>query len=94
MNTDLKQGISLPLAQFSTLITLLPHIETVLAKQGETIPRPDYSDQGTAGKGDDDEEKEEDKEEDEEESEEEMKAPLSNGKKRKKNFEATSEEDG
>ncbi|KAL8810318.1 MAG: hypothetical protein Q9223_002992 [Gallowayella weberi] len=79
-----KKGISLPLAQYSTLLTLLPNIEAALAAKGETVPRPQYDgakiseddppDEG-AGNGDEVEDDE---------------AP---GDGRKKNFEATSEED-
>lgn len=32
----------MPIAQFSTLISLLPHIETVLREKGEALPRPAY----------------------------------------------------
>lgn len=37
------QGISLTLEQFNTLITLIPHIEAVLADKGESVVRPNYS---------------------------------------------------
>ncbi|KAL9030206.1 MAG: hypothetical protein Q9196_001650 [Gyalolechia fulgens] len=74
-----KKGISLSLAQYSTLLTLLPEIETALVKKGEKVPRPDYSGakavgddvRDVSGGGDDEEEE----------------------KVRKKNFEATSEEE-
>ncbi|KAL8934169.1 MAG: hypothetical protein Q9211_005373 [Gyalolechia sp. 1 TL-2023] len=73
------EGISLSLAQYSTLLTLLPEIETALVKKGEKVPRPDYSGakavgddvRDVSGGGDDEEEE----------------------KVRKKNFEATSEEE-
>ncbi|KAL8710872.1 MAG: hypothetical protein Q9220_004676 [cf. Caloplaca sp. 1 TL-2023] len=38
-----KKGIALPIAQYSTLITLLPEIEAALSAAGESIPRPSYS---------------------------------------------------
>ncbi|OJI80741.1 hypothetical protein ASPTUDRAFT_194126 [Aspergillus tubingensis CBS 134.48] len=37
-----KKGISLPIDQFSSLVKLLPHIETTLQNKGESIPRPQY----------------------------------------------------
>ncbi|KAL9100518.1 MAG: hypothetical protein Q9187_009354, partial [Circinaria calcarea] len=77
-----KKGISLPLAQFSTLITLLPQIESALAAKGESIPRPDYGEKaedGNAVEADGEEEREEEEDDDE-----------GSGKK---NFEATSEEE-
>ena len=87
----------MPLAQFNTLVTLLPHIETALKGKGETMPRPDYG--GVEeGDGAEDSEKEKESEEDEaeaggeeeKEEEEERKKPV---KSEKKNFEETSEEE-
>ncbi|KAL9003680.1 MAG: hypothetical protein Q9188_003461 [Gyalolechia gomerana] len=72
-------GISLPLAQYSTLLTLLPEIEAALAKKGEKVPRPDFSGAKAEVVGDDVSEGG-----DGEEAEE---------KEGKKNFEATSEEE-
>ena len=76
------QGISLPVAQYSTLITLLPEIEAALVAAGESVPRPDYSslkanaeESGDADAGD----------------ETGMLGEKIKGEK--KNFEATSEED-
>ncbi|EAW06263.1 transcriptional coactivator p15/PC4 family protein [Aspergillus clavatus NRRL 1] len=37
-----KKGISLPIDQFSSLVTLLPDIETALRESGQFISRPDY----------------------------------------------------
>ncbi|OJJ67509.1 hypothetical protein ASPBRDRAFT_161888 [Aspergillus brasiliensis CBS 101740] len=37
-----KKGISLPIDQFSSLVSLLPHIETTLQNKGESVPRPQY----------------------------------------------------
>ncbi|KAL8711668.1 MAG: hypothetical protein Q9225_007086 [Loekoesia sp. 1 TL-2023] len=47
-----KKGISLPLAQYSTLLTLLPEIEVALAAKGEKVPRPDYSGEKAAVEAD------------------------------------------
>ncbi|KAL6239171.1 hypothetical protein BDW75DRAFT_227319 [Aspergillus navahoensis] len=47
-----KKGISLPIDQFSALLTLLPEIETALEEKGVSIPRPDYINQGTNSDGD------------------------------------------
>ncbi|KAI4170861.1 MAG: hypothetical protein LQ343_004625 [Gyalolechia ehrenbergii] len=74
-----KKGISLPLAQYSTFLTLLPEIESALAKKGEKVPRPDFSGAEAEVVGDDVSEGG-----DGEEAEE---------KEGKKNFEATSEEE-
>ncbi|KAE8144358.1 putative RNA polymerase II transcriptional coactivator [Aspergillus avenaceus] len=41
-----KKGISLPMDQFASLVTLLPDIELALEENGVSVPRPDY-----AGKG-------------------------------------------
>ncbi|KAI9035019.1 PX domain protein [Aspergillus affinis] len=38
-----KKGISLPLDQYASLVTLLPEIEVVLKEQGQSIPRPEYT---------------------------------------------------
>ena len=75
-----RQGISLPIEQFNTLVKLIPHIEAALSEKGEKIARPDYSGAArslaaTADADDDDEE----------EQEPEAKA--------KKNFEETSDEE-
>ncbi|CAF9914937.1 MAG: hypothetical protein GOMPHAMPRED_008334 [Gomphillus americanus] len=37
-----KKGISLPLDQFSALVSLLPQIEEQLQSQGDKLPRPEY----------------------------------------------------
>ena len=69
----------MPLAQFSTLVALLPHIETVLKGKGEVLPRPEYDAEPV-------------KEESEEESAEDDKKLRKKDVKRK-NFEETSDED-
>lgn len=71
------QGISMSLDQFSALIKLLPEIEQVLQKQGESLPRPEYS--GFAGQGDD--------------GDNEEQSARGNESPSKKNIEATSDED-
>ncbi|KAE8361029.1 transcriptional Coactivator p15-domain-containing protein [Aspergillus caelatus] len=38
-----KKGISLPIDQFSSLVTLLPEIELTLKDSGVSVPRPDYA---------------------------------------------------
>ncbi|KAE8348463.1 transcriptional Coactivator p15-domain-containing protein [Aspergillus coremiiformis] len=38
-----KKGISLPIEQFATLVTLLPDIELALKDLGALVPRPDYA---------------------------------------------------
>ncbi|KAL8838168.1 MAG: hypothetical protein Q9176_005251 [Flavoplaca citrina] len=76
-----KKGISLPLAHYSTFVTLLPSIEAALGAKGESVPRPDYSTVQPSEKpqsGDDEEGGEDDE---------------GDGDGGKKNFEATSEED-
>ncbi|OGM39548.1 PX domain protein [Aspergillus bombycis] len=38
-----KKGISLPIDQFASLLTLLPDIELTLKELGVSVPRPDYT---------------------------------------------------
>ncbi|KAL2811167.1 transcriptional Coactivator p15-domain-containing protein [Aspergillus granulosus] len=73
-----KKGISLPVDQFSALMTLLPDIETALQEKGVSVPRPNYTGQGAASGGDE-----------EEDSTDELSAPGPT----RKNIEATSDED-
>lgn len=82
MLIGVDQGISLPLAQYSTFLTLLPSIEAALVAKGESVPRPDYSAAEPLIKPPDG---------DEAEAGEEDGGTGDSGKK--KNFEATSEED-
>ncbi|RMZ76554.1 hypothetical protein DV737_g4755, partial [Chaetothyriales sp. CBS 132003] len=42
-----KKGISLSVEQYATLIAMMPQIEKLLSKKGETVPRPNY--EGNAG---------------------------------------------
>ncbi|KAJ6006561.1 ssDNA-binding transcriptional regulator [Penicillium sp. IBT 35674x] len=42
-----KKGISMPIAQFAALVKILPDIEEALRGQGESLPRPMYSEDGT-----------------------------------------------
>ena len=76
--TQNPQGISLPLDQFNTLITLLPQIETALASKGQSISRPDYSNADASAAAMD---------EDEDEVDKAQKTMA------KKNFEETSDEE-
>ena len=77
------QGISLPLDQFNTLITVLPEIETALASKGQSISRPDYSNAGASASS----AAAMDEDEDEDEVEKVQKTMG------KKNFEETSDEE-
>ncbi|KAL2824685.1 transcriptional Coactivator p15-domain-containing protein [Aspergillus cavernicola] len=74
-----KKGISMPIDQFSTLLNLLPDIETALKEKGVTIPRPNYDDLGTIPNGDDGDDDSTDE--------------LSGAHPSRKNIEATSDED-
>ncbi|KAI9373134.1 transcriptional Coactivator p15-domain-containing protein [Aspergillus egyptiacus] len=74
-----KKGISLPVDQFSTLLTLLPDIETALQEKGVSIPRPNYVDLGTSSDSVDDQDDSTDE--------------LSGAHPPRKNIEATSDED-
>ena len=68
--------------QFSNLISVLPHVESMLKSKGISIPRPDYGESAVVG------------EEEEEEEEEAMDEDKEGVKKNvKKNFEETSDED-
>ncbi|KAI9762540.1 MAG: hypothetical protein M4579_000343 [Chaenotheca gracillima] len=86
-----KKGISLPVEQYTALIAVLPHIETVLKNKGvRDIPRPSYSGDSSNAieSGSDDEN---------EGAEPSSKRTESRGSKTenggRKNFEATSDED-
>lgn len=80
--------------QFNSLVSALPHIETVLADKGESIPRPEY---GTAAakkpEADEDEEEEVEESDAEEKEEEEDGKQGKSLKKGKNNFEETSDEE-
>ncbi|SLM39551.1 ssDNA-binding transcriptional regulator [Lasallia pustulata] len=84
-----KKGIALPVDQFSAIIQLLPHIESVLKGKGIEVARPVYD----AAGGDGDEKGEEEKEEVDEGETGKAQEKAGKGTKRKKNFEATSEEE-
>ncbi len=79
-----EQGISLPMEQFSALIQTLPHIEMVLKGYGEEMERPMYEEGSSEGLGmgnsKNDEKPDVAPKED------------SNRRKKRKNFEATSDE--
>ncbi|KAL3456321.1 transcriptional Coactivator p15-domain-containing protein [Aspergillus heterothallicus] len=74
-----KKGISLPVEQFSALLTLLPDIEAALKEKGVPIPRPNYVEQVATS----------DVDEEEEDSTDELSAPGPT----RRNIEATSDED-
>ncbi|KAL4997775.1 transcriptional Coactivator p15-domain-containing protein [Aspergillus recurvatus] len=74
-----KKGISLPIDQFSALLTLLPEIETALQEKGVSIPRPNYTNQGTNS--------------DIDYKEEDPTGELSRARPSRENIEATSDED-
>lgn len=80
--------------QFNNLVSALPHIETVLANKGESIPRPEYGAAAArkpeANEDEEGEAEESDAEEKEAEEDGEQGKPL---KKGKKNFEETSDEE-
>ncbi|EAW18369.1 transcriptional coactivator p15/PC4 family protein [Aspergillus fischeri NRRL 181] len=75
-----KKGISLPIDQFSVLVTLLPDIEMALKESGEFVPRPDYPQANKKPNGDDS-------------NETDHSAEFESKYSMKKNIEATSEED-
>ncbi|KAL4949147.1 PC4-domain-containing protein [Aspergillus filifer] len=75
-----KKGISLPIDQFSALLTLLPEIESALQEKGVPVPRPSYVDVGTGSGGNDEDLLDKIDE-------------LSESCPSKKNIEATSDED-
>lgn len=74
-----RQGISMSIEQYSSLIELLPQIEELLESRAVKVPRPDYS--GTAKVDDEDDD---DREEDDEDEDMDTK---------KANIEATSDEE-
>lgn len=78
--------------QFNSLVSALPHIETVLAEKGETIPRPEYdaSEEAATEKAEAEDEGEEHAEDSDEEDEEDEEGISM--KRQKKNFEETSDE--
>ncbi|KAL8737666.1 MAG: hypothetical protein Q9181_001456 [Wetmoreana brouardii] len=84
-----KKGISLPLAQYATFLTLLPEIEKSLAAKGETVPRPDYKPSQPASNDNAEEAEEGDDVEDATENSKRKPNPH----QKKQNFEATSDEE-
>ncbi|KAI9668430.1 MAG: hypothetical protein M1831_001184 [Alyxoria varia] len=91
-----KKGISLKAEQFAALVELLPEIEIALAEKMVKLPRPSY-DGKTVTDGDeemaedDNDSKGKDKGAEDEENENESTDEKAGGKKR--NFEATSDEE-
>ncbi|KAL9576610.1 MAG: hypothetical protein Q9212_006958 [Teloschistes hypoglaucus] len=80
-----KKGIALPIAQYSTLLTLLPEIEAALSAKGETVPRPDFATLKDSKAKDTDQQDEKDSK-----GKKESRKPAS---AKKRNFEATSDEE-
>ncbi|KAL4781917.1 transcriptional Coactivator p15-domain-containing protein [Aspergillus varians] len=74
-----KKGISLPIDQFSGLLTLLPDIEAALQEKGVSVPRPNYVGLHTKSGGDN--------------GEDDSTDDLSESRPSRKNIEATSDED-
>jgi hypothetical protein len=100
-DTDIGQGISLNIEQFTTFMEQLPEIEKALKAKGISIPRPKYG--ASSAKEVEDDEEDEDAAEpgkkavaDVDEDEEPLK-PVKSGRldkfKHKANHEATSDED-
>ncbi|KAH0538468.1 hypothetical protein FGG08_004917 [Glutinoglossum americanum] len=99
-----KKGISMPMDQYSKLMSIVPEVETALKAQGEEVVRPAFK---SSGDGDDDDDDGggggADGEAEEVPGERErLSVRVGNGErkgngvkkdKRKKNFEATSEEE-
>ncbi len=50
------QGISLSIEQYSALVEIMPHIETLLKSRGEKVPRPNYNRNAPDEEEDDEEE--------------------------------------
>lgn len=71
----------MPLEQYSSLVSVMPQIETALQAEGQEVPRPEYSEIGQVAK------EESMKDED---GSEEAEGEQQDGKA---NYEATSEED-
>lgn len=78
--------------QFSALVELMPLIEKTLEKKGERIPRPNYDSAAKDPPAGDHEEQEHEESEAEAPTEN-VKAKVQNGKRKKANIEATSDED-
>jgi hypothetical protein len=78
----------MPIEQYTALMSILPHVEAVLKGMGIKVPRPKYKngDEAVDEEKDGDQAEEEGCQEDEDED-------VQGGYEKKKNFEATSEED-
>ena len=85
--------------QFDTIVSLLPHIETVLKGKGLVLKRPDYegaAEAGGEGDGEEEEEMMDDEDDDDDDAEEIVAGAEPKGRKSKggkKNFEDTSEDE-
>lgn len=93
------QGINLPIGQLASFIEILPQLERILKAKGERVPRPEYSDEGSAKeasssvKQEKEKAGEEDGDEEEETSGASSAAMLAQFKHDKKNHEAASDEE-
>ena len=88
-----RQGISLSLDQYKSVLHILPAIEDILSTKGITVPRPDYSrEPKSSGKSANDDDDDED-EADDNEDEEVTGGSRSARQEQRLNHEATSEED-
>lgn len=82
----------MPVEQYSALVELMPRIEKALEKKGEKIPRPMYGEdeEDDAAVRPEEQQEEENGEVDEAEK---VEVKAKNGKRKKSNIEATSDED-
>ncbi|KAI9851720.1 MAG: hypothetical protein M1838_002935 [Thelocarpon superellum] len=88
-----KKGISMPVAQYTALVSLMPHIETVLKEKGvEELVRPVFGDDTPASKVEHEDEGEHEEEEDDEE--EDSGEDAEGGRKVKEEVEAKKEKEG
>ena len=90
------QGISLKAEQFAALVQLLPQLEAALAEKRFILPRPSYDRKPTVdgdeemAEGNDDNKDKEGKAEDDQNEAENL---YDSASRKKKNFEATSDEE-
>lgn len=78
--------------QYSALVDIMPQIEKILEKKGEKIPRPKYEIATEEVPARDEEEQDHEESEVEARSEDE-KPKAKNGRRKKANIEATSDEE-
>ncbi|KAH0563459.1 hypothetical protein GP486_001977 [Trichoglossum hirsutum] len=97
-----KKGISMPIDQYSKFMAIVPEVETALKAKGEEVVRPIFDSGGGSNAGDVDDDEDDDEEEpNNDRARKKARSKIANGDKkngvkkdmRKKNFEATSEEE-